>query len=361
MDSASSFGVHVKKSQEASSRLHLLVFSASHQKSMQKVIENYRSYIASSVTALESLAYTLGARREHLPYRAFCIAGGRTVPDFSFPKKTDSPPSLVFTFTGQGAQWIGMAKELIKDYPSFRREIKKLDDSLALLPQPPSWKIEGNSPNVSFKAKLNNADELLHCQTIETFSEAEFSQPLCTAVQIAVVSLLRSWNICPTAVVGHSSGEIAAGYACGALTAAEAIIIAYSRGQAVKQHSQPGGMVSVGLGKDDVSSYLTKGITVACENSPKNVTLSGDPEPLKHVVEQLKKERPEIFVRPLNVKVAYHSCKSLVLSCIANSLMLESSHAETRGLLSLHDREIRHCPEAHRTVLLECHRTTPPV
>ena len=148
-------------------------------------------------------------------------------------------------------------------------------------------------------------------------------------MQVAVVNLLRSWNIRPTAVVGHSSGEIAAGYACGALTAAEAIVIAYLRGQAVKQHSQPGGMVSVGLGKDDISSYLTKGINIACENSPKNVTLSGDSETLEHVVERLKKDRPEIFVRPLSVKVAYHSCKSLVLSRIAISLILESSYAET--------------------------------
>ena len=143
MDSASSFGVHAKNRHDASSRLQLLIFSANHQKSMQKVIENYQGYITSHSSALEELAYTLGARREHLSYRAFCIADGHTNPEFSSPKKTTSPPSLVFTFTGQGAQWIGMAKDLIEDYPSFRHDIKQMDDSLALLPQRPSWKIEG--------------------------------------------------------------------------------------------------------------------------------------------------------------------------------------------------------------------------
>ena len=159
----------------------------------------------------------------------------------------------------------------------------------------------------------------MHCQTLEKFSEAEFSQPLCTAVQIAVVNLLRSWNISPTAVVGHSSGEIAAAFASGALTATEAITIAYYRGQVVKQHSRPGGMVSVGLGKYDVSSYLKKGLSIACENSSKNVTLSGDLEVLEHVIQQLKEKQPGVFVRPLNVKVAYHSCKPIPSSFVADS------------------------------------------
>ena len=134
------------------------------------------------------------------------------------------------------------------------------------------------------------------------------------------MNLLRSWNISPAAVVGHSSGEIAAAFASGALTAAEAITIAYYRGQVVKQHSQSGGMVSVGLGKSEVFSYLKKGVNIACENSPNNVTLSGDLEPLERVIQQLKREQPEIFIRPLGVEVAYHSCKTFYLFCIADSL-----------------------------------------
>ena len=150
----------------------------------------------------------------------------------------------------------------------------------------------------------------------EIFNAAEFSQPLCTAVQIAVVNLLHSWNISPAAVVGHSSGEIAAAFASGALTEAEAITVAYYRGQVMKQHSQPGAMVSIGLGKSEMFSYLRKGLSIACENSPNNITLSGDVEPMEDVVQQLKREYPAIFIRPLSVKVAYHSCKLLFpISC----------------------------------------------
>ena len=151
MDSASSFRIHVK-SKHSLSRLHLLVFSANTQKSTQKAIENYKEYMTNNRPVLESLAYTLGARREHLSYRAFCIAGGRANLDFSSPKKSTSPPSVVFTFTGQGAQWMGMAKELIEDYSSFRDNIKRMDDSLALLPQRPLWKIESMLPSAAQKA-----------------------------------------------------------------------------------------------------------------------------------------------------------------------------------------------------------------
>lgn len=138
-------------------------------------------------------------------------------------------------------------------------------------------------------------------------NEAEFSQPLCTALQIGIVNLLRSWGVSPVAVVGHSSGEIAAAYATKALSAKAAIIIAYYRGQISKKQYCSGGMLAVGMGRESVTPYLVEGVVLACENSPDSVTLSGDHGQVKQVAEHITEDKPEMFVRHLKVGVAYHS------------------------------------------------------
>lgn len=137
---------------------------------------------------------------------------------------------------------------------------------------------------------------------------AELSQPLVTAVQVALVDLLRSWNIFPTATVGHSSGEIAAAYASGLISAPEAILAAYARGQAVTKNNQNGAMLAVGKGPNDVAPFMERfpSVSVACYNSPESVTLSGD----RGEIEELKVVLDEegIFARVLATDGnAYHS------------------------------------------------------
>lgn len=139
--------------------------------------------------------------------------------------------------------------------------------------------------------------------------KAEFSQPLCTAVQIIVVNILRSWGIMPASVIGHSSGEIAAAYACGALTMQEAIISAYLRGRATT--GQPteavGAMAVVGLGAAEVKPYLVDGAVIACENSPSSTTISGDEDKVMEALGAVQSNHPTVFARRLQVDMAYHS------------------------------------------------------
>jgi acyl transferase domain-containing protein len=112
-------------------------------------------------------------------------------------------------------------------------------------------------------------------------------------------------------VTGHSSGEIAAAYACDAISARQAIITAFYRGQVAKQLAKikppRGAMAAVGLGRDKALPFLVPGVIIACENSPNSVTLSGDKDALDEVVDRLKLERPDLFVQPLRVELAYHS------------------------------------------------------
>ena len=140
------------------------------------------------------------------------------------------------------------------------------------------------------------------------------SQPLCTAVQIVLVDILRIAGITFAAVVGHSSGEIAAAYAADFISAYDAIRIAYYRGHHAKLASGPdgqkGAMLAVGTSWEDAVELselpLFQGrLTVAAHNSSASVTLSGDMDAVaqaKNVFEEEKK-----FVRLLNVDTAYHS------------------------------------------------------
>lgn len=145
-------------------------------------------------------------------------------------------------------------------------------------------------------------------------NEAHVSQPICTAVQIALTELLRSWNVYPTAVTGHSSGEIAAAYAAGALTFQAAMAIAYYRGIATidlkaKFPNLKGGMMAVGAGPTEIQPLLdslTQGrVVVACINSPSSITASGDEAGISELQKLVEEEK--IFNRKLKVDVAYHS------------------------------------------------------
>ncbi|KAI1459633.1 hypothetical protein F4805DRAFT_48404 [Annulohypoxylon moriforme] len=304
LDSANSFGIDQQSPQDLHQRgPKLLVFTANHAESVRKGVQNYTEFIETQPESIHDVAYTLANHREHLPYRAFAVADETSALKFSLPSKLPAQtPEVVFVFTGQGAQWHTMGVCLMSDYPSVMNDLELMDGALSKLGsgQAPSWTIR---------------DELLKGAEVSRVSTPEFAQPLCTAIQLAVVNLLRRWGIQPTAVIGHSSGEIAAAYACGALSMQEAIINAYLRGYVIARHERPGAMASVGLSRASIKQYLVEGIGIACENSPENVTLSGDEEKIEIVLEAIAEANLDIFTRRLRVSAAYHSYHMKEVGC----------------------------------------------
>lgn len=137
------------------------------------------------------------------------------------------------------------------------------------------------------------------------------AQPLCTALQLGILHIMTHWGIQPGVVVGHSSGEIAAACASGAITVESAIVVSFYRGKLAKLQEGSGAMASVGLSPEEVLPFLIDGVVVACENSPRNVTISGPKYKLAEVVNNITSALPGTFCRRLRVQVAYHSRKSI--------------------------------------------------
>jgi acyl transferase domain-containing protein len=187
-----------------------------------------------------------------------------------------------------------------------------------------------DNASLGFQVTYSEIDVLLNSDDKNLLLQPEFSQPLCTALQVALLDLLAPWKITPSAVVGHSSGELAAAYAAGALSAKDAVIAAFYRGQVCKTAKKSGGMAAVGIGKEEVRPYLASGVRIACENSGSSVTISGDLDVLEDVMSKLKEARPDILVRKLQVQAAYHSRKLFLSMALMNIVNKHRSHGSCR-------------------------------
>lgn len=273
----------------------LLLYSANSQQSLTNLIDSYKSFVQETELDMQDIAFTLARGREHLPYRAFAIANGSSLgAPHPITKPSQQKPRIAMVFTGQGAQWPQMCSDLLKYNHTFRSSIQSLDRYLAdtLGEETPSWKIETELVKPARNSRLNLA---------------EFAQPLCTAVQIALLDTLRSVGIEADAVVGHSSGEIAGAYAAGALTAGEAIVSALYRGIVANKQEKPGAMAALGMGSTDAENFLVPNTCIACDNSPRSVTISGDADKIEDVLENIRIARPDTLARKLKIDKAYHS------------------------------------------------------
>ena len=247
---------------------------------------------------IPDLAYTLNEKRSKFKERGFIIMSEDQTSSFvqeSFKIRSTigKPVKLGFVFTGQGAQWPRMGYEAMQAFPSFLQTINALDEVLQRVAQP-EWTLQ----------EVLEASED-GCR----IGEAEISQPICTAIQIAIVDLFVFWGIKPEVTIGHSSGEIGAAYAAGRLSAPEAIVAAYFRGLAVKTAAGSGTMLAVGVGASEVRQYIpgsvANGVTIACENAPNSVTLSGSFDDINETKKSLNEAG--VFARELKTGRAYHS------------------------------------------------------
>nr|XP_036580489.1 beta-ketoacyl synthase domain-containing protein [Colletotrichum truncatum]KAF6788401.1 beta-ketoacyl synthase domain-containing protein [Colletotrichum truncatum] len=316
------------------------LFSAQSKQSLLANLRAYADFLEQNPTTDPAdLAWTLHARRARLPLRVSFPASSieglqaelkNAIDNLTLNSRSAATGShkvrLLGVFTGQGAQYARMGADLIETSTFASDILKDLDNVLAELP-------ETDRPKTTLR------QELLAEASSSNVGKATVSQPLCTAVQIVLVELLRKAGVYFTTVVGHSSGEIAAAFAAGYLSAHDAIRIAYYRGfhshLASGDNGALGAMLAVGTTLEDAQELCNddefKGkVNVAACNSPSSVTLSGDEQTISELATIFEDENK--FVRRLKVDKAYHShhmlrCSTAYLESIKNTTTKSSTTA----------------------------------
>ncbi|OQE39163.1 hypothetical protein PENCOP_c007G08846 [Penicillium coprophilum] len=296
-----------KLSQKPSKCSYIFALSANSEYSNRVQLSQLSTYARKhpplfNQTIMEDLAFTLSARRSLLPWKTAITANSHTQlieklnAEFATPTRSTKRPLVGLVFTGQGAHWPQMGQELVS-YPVFEKSLQK--SQIILQELGTTWELQY---------------ELFRSADDSQLGVAQISQVVCCVIQIALVDLLRSWGLDITAVVGHSSGEIAAGYAAGHLSAATCIKVAYHRGLAAMEIKKQfpnvnGSMIAVGCSEAVLQPLLASlmcGLaTIACKNSTSSFTVSGD----RTAIEELHAlcDAQNIFNRILSVDVAYHS------------------------------------------------------
>ncbi|KAI1116691.1 beta-ketoacyl synthase domain-containing protein [Nemania sp. NC0429] len=293
------------------------VFSAHSKHSLRESLAAHAAYLREHPhTNAADYSWTLRSRRSRLPLRMAFPASTveelyTQLQDASNNFQLDPRSAahggqaagksrILGVFTGQGAQWVRMGAALIETSTYAARILADLDEHIGGLPD-------------KYRCSWTLKQQMLADETSSRVNEAVVAQPLCTAVQIILIGLLRAAGIEFAAVVGHSSGEIAAAYAAGHLSACDAIRIAYLRGwhtDRANAKAMMGRMLAVGTSFEDAQELcedetFVGRVVVAANNSPQSVTLSGDEDAIMEIMEIFQDENK--FVRLLRVDKAYHS------------------------------------------------------
>jgi emericellamide synthase (highly reducing iterative type I polyketide synthase) len=270
------------------------------------VLKHHGSRDANGV--LERLAYTLGKQSAHAHRLALVSSNLDNLVDQLIMASQSPVPSrskkgqsrIAFVFSGQGAQYAEMGRQLFKSYPSFIRSIERARQRL-----------------IELGCHWDLLSELCRPKKESRINEPAISQPLSTAIQLALVDLLFEFNISPCAVAGHSSGEIAAAYAAEIISFEDAMAVSYFRGKFTDKlitgnPESKGAMLAVGADPTAAEEHINRidhkygRMRIACFNSPSSVTVSGD----FTAIDQLKAvlDVDGVFNRKLVTNgAAYHS------------------------------------------------------
>ncbi|MFJ4656843.1 SDR family NAD(P)-dependent oxidoreductase [Nocardia sp. NPDC088792] len=244
------------------------VVSARNGEALAGQASRLASHVAEHDSDSVDVGFSLAATRAVFEHRAVVLAAGRDglLAGTEALGRGESvagvvsgrvvPGSTGLVFSGQGAQWAGMAAELHAAYPVFTEAFDAIVAELdPLLEQP-----------VSLSAALSDGD--LVDRTV-------FAQASLFAFEVAFFRLLESWGVRADVVAGHSIGEVAAAHVAGVLSLADACVLVAARGRLMQALPEGGAMVAIGASEADVLPLLADGVSIAAVNGPASVVISG--------------------------------------------------------------------------------------
>ncbi|MFI6482204.1 SDR family NAD(P)-dependent oxidoreductase [Nonomuraea sp. NPDC050663] len=194
---------------------------------------------------------------------------------------------VVFVFPGQGTQWHGMGAALLEREPVFAAAVADCDKALAPLL---GWSVTD---------ALSGARDILDIDAI---------QPALFALQVGLARLWQSKGVRPSALVGHSLGEVAAAHVAGALTLEQAATVVVARSRLYRRLSGSGAMALVGLGWAQATAVIEEQggrVCLAATNAPGSTVVAGDHDAVHALVQRLRWD--DVFCRLIGADVAGHS------------------------------------------------------